>query len=207
MSVDFTLDTADFSLALNQYAEACKKELPAVVNKVAADVAIRTGTGIEKAERTAIQRLADRKWWPRYVAMRAKQLGLAAGGKSNKRGRWAEAVKLSRNIIRSRLAHIGFLRAAWFRIADQILGRGKAGARSKPKLTMVSGHATRATADRLAVDMVAAYASLAGKSIEAVEPKVWPRLQEAMGAKAEDMRVYVRRKIAEVGDRHSARGT
>lgn len=191
---DFTLDTRQFQRALQEYADATKKDEADILNKAGKDVVYRAAQFTPKAKGPQIKAflLANPKLLYALTARMLKKKGIGA----LKSPQFQEATQ---QLIRKRASSARYLTAAWARAAEAF-GATFRGAKFKG----ATGYGIKATPANLLATIVAIVDEpddTHARSAEAVEIVA---LQEALDFKARDMIEYAQRKLAKTAAKHSA---
>lgn len=120
MKPTIQLDTRLFNRVMQQYSEINRRTYPEIVNAKALDVSFRALKETPKADKAEIKALAEKPWWPKYIAKRIAGKGVVAFRKGASKIRIQgkgftreEAKKISEKIIASRVRSIAFRKAGW----------------------------------------------------------------------------------------------
>lgn len=114
----------NFHAAIREYYEATGKDAEYVVNRQALNVAIKTGMNTPQANAGAIRAVAEKEWWPKFVAKRLHRgskvvlkgkTGKKYKGRRHIQGKYTreEAKAASKQMIKNRIAKSGYIRSGW----------------------------------------------------------------------------------------------
>lgn len=211
MQPTIQLDTRVFNAVFQQYAKHNRRDWAEICNDKALDVAFRALKETPKADVSGVKAVAQKDWWPKYVAKRiVSKKGVSftrkVGGVKQKlhyQGRGYtrdEARKVSAGIIAARVRSLAFLKSGWLPAIQRLwtivrrakkFNRGTQGAK---RYGVEKGTATVAVAGDHPV------AFIVNSTIGIEKHGVGP-LQRAVDASAADMRVYIGRKLEEAARR------
>lgn len=121
MRPTFTLEEIEYGRALKEYMEATGKDAAYCTNRQALNVAIKTANNTPLGDKSKIRDLANKVWWPKYVAKRIKgsekgiRVGKQKGQRKYVKGTYTvkEARAVSKRLIRNRERRVGFIRSGW----------------------------------------------------------------------------------------------
>lgn len=139
MDSAFTVDLTDFNRAVGQYAANVPKTFAEATNRCVLNLCIHAISETKQAEKSVIQSLQSKDWWPKFIAKKVgqeqginleqhkraagqaykAQKGLGGGYGSHQRY-FDLAVKMSKRIIGRRTAAITFTRGFFAGIAKAI---------------------------------------------------------------------------------------
>jgi hypothetical protein len=200
-----TFNTKEFQSALRSYAEVSKRDWPEIVNRQALNLALRSMQFTPKAEKAAIQQLESLDWWPKYIAKRIAGAGVTVQQRGKKfktviatNYTRAQARMASRTIISARVRASAFCRAGWIPAVRILAAKvGRTLRVSAKQYGQPKGDATAATVGRATAEIINS-ARGAGKVGAAA-------FQRAINFVADDMRLYVAKKMQQRAREHSAR--
>jgi hypothetical protein len=209
--VTFAMDDSEFQKVMGQYINASSKDAAFAMNRTMNNLAIFGVTEAKNADKSEIESIESRNWWPRYIGM--KIANYRWGGDVHKRGipqiRKNEAMyfqndklkkRISKQVIRSRSAAVSFMKYFFKWMSDEIR-QTIPGLPSFPskKFKGFQGYFTAATMDRPIVSISVAYeykhrSDTSVKKAENILQSILDKIKPLLIA---DMRQYIARKMRE----------
>ena len=224
MMTDFRIDRSQFDKALIEYAAVSKRDRAHIVNRQMLNLAIHGLKLTKEAEASAINKLQEKEWWPKYIAkllrrkMFMKKVATAFKASSKKGLRAlsrfttrsytrAQAQTFSKKLIRKRLIAVRFLKFFFGSLGSAVkpVGSGpgiSAGKSFKGFILKIK----KATIERPTCEIVVQYdyKRRSAKTAKKTESLLNRILNRAYPATAEDMRKYAEGKMKEAAARFNA---
>jgi len=208
-------EIARFEAAIKEYYQRTGKDAAYVVNRQALNVAIKTAQNTPVADASAIRRIVQKPWWPKFVAKRIMGKGIRLtgkkpkryGGRSQVRGSYTveEARQASKQIVKNRLKKKGWVRSGWS-VAIARLAALKLAMKGRVSGTpSFTRDGTKAPGDVvIATPGISPRAEIINRAAAAV-PVASNALRHGLALAAADMREYVREKYGETAKEFSAK--
>lgn len=216
MSVSIAVDDRQWRRAIAEYAVATKKDTSEILNRQMKNLAIKGIEYSKVASRAAIESLEGKDWWPKLIARIAskraakkvaKKISEFTEGKRRRLSARAmevtytreQARRISRGVIRRRIAAITYMRFFFVAMAKAFGGAGKG------KVFKGFQIAARAASPASKVaECLVGFAYKRSRAAAGAEGLIRQALSKAIPAMIRDMRQYAERKMMETARRHSA---